>query len=319
MEKAKLSVLSIILFLLAALPGAARQIEVNTEADTSQALIGERIGLRLNVSYPQQTEIIWPSIGDTLGRLEIIRRSAVDTLRADSVVSLRQKFAVTSFDTGNIAVPNFTVMYEKPGITTLVPASSNTFALRFKTVEADTSGAIKDIKGPIDEPVTLMEILPYVFAVLALAGAAFAIFFYLKKRKSKEKQPEPEFDPEIPPHVFALEALRNLEKEKLWQNDQVKKYHIRLTEIIRIYIQRRFDIPALEMTTDEILERMSQAGISSDLNGKLRQLLTLGDLAKFAKFRPLPEENSLSMTNAYDFVESTKQETDQKKSNGEEK
>ncbi|MFP4527275.1 MAG: hypothetical protein ACLFQX_01890 [Candidatus Kapaibacterium sp.] len=288
--------------------GRAQEVDVKVRPDTTAALIGERIGLSVEVGHPADYDLIWPAIGDTLGALEVIDRSTVDTLRADSIVRLRQRIEVTSFDTGRAAMPQLTFMYEKTGITAMTAAHSASFGLRFAGVEADTSQPIKDIKPPLEEPLTLMELLPYIFGGIALIALAAAIYIYFKKRRRRERPAHEEAEPSIPAHILALEALRNLDKEKLWQNDEVKKYHIELTHIVRLYIQRRFDIPALEMTTSDIIERMRLAGVAEDLVGRLRQLLTLGDLAKFAKFRPLPDENTSSMKNSVAFVESTKPE-----------
>ena len=90
-----------------------------------------------------------------------------------------------------------------------------------------------------------------------------------------------------PADVIALRELEQLREEKPWVNKQVKLYYIRLTEILRIYIERRYHIMALEQTTDEILaspEKIRTARINSLKS--LASILKLADLVKFAKVIP---------------------------------
>ena len=42
--------------------------------------------------------------------------------------------------------------------------------------------------------------------------------------------------------------------------------------------------------------------------GNLKQILTTADLVKFAKYKPYPDENDMSMVNAYLFVNQTKED-----------
>ena len=121
----------------------------------------------------------------------------------------------------------------------------------------------------------------------------------------KEKYDKTE-DPKIPAHIFALEALKQLDREKVWQSGEVKLYYVRLTEILRKYIERRFFIDALEMTTGEIVEAMEKRKMSEEYIESVKNTLTLADLAKFAKHKPLPDEHANAMTKSVEFVELTK-------------
>ena len=86
-----------------------------------------------------------------------------------------------------------------------------------------------------------------------------------------------------------------------------KQYYSILTEVLRRYIMRRFDVNAMEMTSTEILDALRRKDLSSTYDN-LKQILVLSDFVKFAKVHPLPDENELSMTNAYIFVNGTKPE-----------
>jgi hypothetical protein len=103
-----------------------------------------------------------------------------------------------------------------------------------------------------------------------------------------------------------LEELNKLREEKLWQQGNVKLYFTQLTDIIRMYIERRYSINAMEFTTDEILSSACITSLDAGIVNKLRFTLTTADMVKFAKGQPLASENELSMSNSYDFINETK-------------
>ena len=133
--------------------------------------------------------------------------------------------------------------------------------------------------------------------------AAFLIYRLVKK---KSLVPFKKEEPYLPPHIRAINRLNEIKLNKLWQSGKVKEYHSEVTETLRIYIEERFGIGAMEMTSGEILsdlKKYSDADIACD---NLKQILIMADFVKFAKYNPLPDENELSMMNAYLFVNNTK-------------
>jgi hypothetical protein len=111
--------------------------------------------------------------------------------------------------------------------------------------------------------------------------------------------------PSRPAHEIALEALRKLETEKLWQEGRIKEYHSRMSDIIRTYIEQTLFINAMEMTTDLILCADQIKALNQRNKNELQELLERADLVKFAKFQPLANEHEASMKNAVSFIEST--------------
>jgi len=67
---------------------------------------------------------------------------------------------------------------------------------------------------------------------------------------------------------------------------EVKTYHIRVSDIMRVYVEGRFGVEAMEMMTGEVLDGLRWAGVASGAVADFRQLLERSDLVKFAKFRP---------------------------------
>jgi len=99
-----------------------------------------------------------------------------------------------------------------------------------------------------------------------------------------------------------------LKEKKVWQKGKIKLYHSELTFIIRKYIERRYQTPAMEQTSNEIIEALVKNGFNNNTQlGQLKMLLFSADMVKFAKAKPLPDENETALLNAYIFVNETKQ------------
>lgn len=118
--------------------------------------------------------------------------------------------------------------------------------------------------------------------------------------------------PKEPAHIIALRELDRIKAEKLWQKDKVKQYYSEVTETIRVYIENRFDIPAMEHTSDETISAFRyRRDLLNDKNfTNLSRMLMLADMVKFAKYSPLPDDNSGTLLDAYFFVNDTKKEVE---------
>ena len=143
-----------------------------------------------------------------------------------------------------------------------------------------------------------------------------AVLFYLKKRRKAEPVFTIRSKIQLLPHELALSELEKLRIKKLWQGGRIKEYHSELTDILRRYLENRFSVMALEMTSQEIMDSITtQNNIHSDSVEKLDHILAIADLVKFAKMQPLPVENDMSMENAVAFVLDTAVKKEQTVSN----
>ena len=113
-------------------------------------------------------------------------------------------------------------------------------------------------------------------------------------------------EPPLPPHIVAIAALEALQNQKLWQNNKHKEYYSALTDILRTYLDGRFEVGAMEMTTDEILEAIKSIDLPKKLEMDVVNLLRDADLVKFAKAMPDASENESAFSKVYYFVEETK-------------
>lgn len=283
----------------------AQSIVVTASLDTNKILIGDQVKLRLKAQGPTGTNIKFPRIADTIREhIDVVKQLPIDTSYSPDKqrYELTKTILITSFDSGYYAIPPFDFYTNDD---TIHPLSTSALLLGVQTLAVDTTKAFRDIKPPLNAPFTWQEAIPYVIGGLALVALILGVWYYLKKRK---KVVPVAVKPKvvIPPHIEALELLQQLRDEKLWQNGFEKEYHSRISDITRNYIERRFGLTALEQTTDEIMRHTRSIDIIDEqLRSKLKQLLSLSDMVKFAKELPLPNENEQSMENAILFVNST--------------
>jgi hypothetical protein len=177
-----------------------------------------------------------------------------------------------------------------------------------------TQQAITDIKDVYNPPIDWMFYLTIAGSVL-LAILLFALVLYLvnKYLKSRENKGEEVVVEPLDPrkaHEIAYEELKLLKKKQLWQAQQFKAYYTELTEILRRYISNRYDIDAMEQTSDEVMTEFRQ---NKELREKkeeiklLADVLQLADLVKFAKWQPLPDECERSFHQVTQFIDQTKE------------
>lgn len=287
---------------------SAQVVRVKAHLDSTVISLGDQINCKLQINTPKGYLVFWPQLNDTvISGVEIIKRSKLDTISTEDGKRLEynQLLTITSFDSGYYALPPFVFTYKIPGDTTLYSIETEAILLSVHTIAVDTTQPIKPIKGPISAPYTLKEALPYIIAGVLLAGLIF-LFFYIRKRRKLAKPIIPiPVAPAIPDFEIALRELERLRQEKLWQRGLLKDYHTKLTDIVRQYIFDHFGIAAQEMTSDEIIEKLNRLSISRLAMNKLRDILLLADLVKFAKEQPLPAEHDISMNNAIEFVKTT--------------
>ncbi len=276
--------------------------------DTNRIAIGAQAALQIKVFLPasiidQNGKFVqWPVLTDSINKIEIVEVSKIDTVfsKDQKTVSLTQNLQITCFDTGFFVIPP--LRFLKNGDSARI-FETQALLLEVKSIQIDTTQAIKDIKPPLEAPYTFKEALPYIIGIVLLAIIFVLIYLYFKKRKKKEATIEK--IPEVLPHILALEKLEELKQKKLWQEGKTKLYHTLITEIIRIYLENRYNINALEQTSEEIIISCRSLAINTESKIKLEQVLVLADLVKFAKTQPLPSENDLSHANAVEFVKST--------------
>lgn len=313
----KITISALLLLNMLAIPVTffAQQVKATAKLDSNEIQIGQQVKLELSIQYRvdngKRIQVQWPEIADTIRKeVEVVSQSKIDTTVDKNdpfLFTQTQILSITSFDSGYWAIPPFKFLAgDTNGVFT------DPLLLQVSTMTVDTTQAIKDIKEPYEQTYNWMDwIKDNMLVVWVILGAILVIVILLMifkyTRKVKPIMVEVEI-PKIPAHIIAFEKLEQLKTQNLWQEGKLKLYHSQLTDIIREYIENRYKIQAMEQTTDEILFGFRNVAIDEDSKAKLKQVLLLADLVKFAKEQPLPTENDLSMSNSYGFINGTKKD-----------
>ena len=307
MKKLGWIILFVCLFFYSPLYG--QEISLKATFDTTRILVGDQINFSVMIDQPADLKLTLPFFKDSLIKnIEILSGPAIDTSGiSGNKIRITEKYLVTSFDSGYYRIdPVFAEIVDSKGLKRYFSDYSYLEVARVKIAPADTSTKIYDIAAPYRAPLTLGEILPWILLALLVSAIIWLIVKLIRKFKRVKKE---DIVPVItePAHVIAFRELEKLKNEKLWQTGETKKYYIRLTEIVRQYLENRFGVNSLELTTSETLEALVKKGFKKDESfNKLRSVLTGADLVKFAKYKPDPAENESVFSNSYDFVSVTK-------------
>jgi hypothetical protein len=160
----------------------------------------------------------------------------------------------------------------------------------------------------MDAPFYWSELFTWVGYFLLAFLVVSLIIFVLLKYVFKKKVPFIDQTPQpvIPPHIVALEKLEEIKVQKIWQCGDIKVFYTQVTDVLRVYLEGRFGINAMELTSDEIMALVKKEPGLNEVRAALKDLLTLADLVKFAKMVPLENENERSLLTAFDVVDKTK-------------
>lgn len=284
----------------------AQQTLLDVKIDSAAILIGEQTKLHLTLTADQNKKIHVLIPGDTLMRgVEVLECSTPDTtLIENNRMLVRQDILITSFDSCLYLLPPILAIDGQDTI------SSNQVALKVSTIPVDVNQPEKfaDIKNIWKPPFVWYDYYPWIIGILLVVVAMIIAYYVIKRireRKSLIPFTQPE-KPKLPPYEQAIKELDEIKQLKLWQQGKEKEYFTSITDTLRRYLVDRFGVNAMEKTSAEILDRVKSVDEIVPAYDKLEQVLKLADYVKFAKFRPLPDENDLSLMNAYFFVNQTK-------------
>jgi cell division protein FtsB len=285
----------------------AQNVEVEGKVNDTKVQVGKPFTLDLSLKVPYGWFVEWNDFAiDTLSeQLDIIKRGNVErTADADSNVIVKQQLTLMTFDTGQIQVPAVGLTYAKSFDDPMrMQAFTEPIDLYATTIAVDTLQPYKPIVGPIDAPIQMKEVFPWILGVLLLALIIVGILYWRKHRKTKvDADGNIVRGPVIPPYDKAVDDLKRLREEKMWQSGKVKEYFSTLTDIAREYIEGQFGVNAVEMTTDDILEEVKPLRFSSETYNKLKETMEVADLVKFAKYSAANLESENAMNSMTEFV-----------------
>ena len=278
-------------------------IVVSASIDSTMLMIGDQTAMHLQVTQEANDQVQIPVFGESLQEgIEIVDRSALDTTTLpDGRLQVQQNLMLTSFKDSLFAIQPIAFVSGEDTFWT-EPMALNVI----QPFEVDSSLAITDIKDIERAPIWWWGIIRWILLgalALALAIGGWYLWKWYEKRRKPEEE---EINPELlrPADEVALEKLDEIKAAKIWKDGKVKQYQTELTDVVREYIGRRFGVQSTEKTSDETLQAMKTL-IDKPLYERLKGMLQLADLVKFAKWHTTPDENEQALTTAYEFVHET--------------
>ncbi|MBO5539351.1 MAG: cell wall anchor protein [Muribaculaceae bacterium] len=287
---------------------AAGNVTIKAKLDSTHLVMGRVTALHLEIVQDNGTQgRLALEKSDTLtSMVEIASKPKADTTQlGNKREQINRDLILQAFDSG---------LYVLPPIEYIVGADtvqSNPLSLKVLPVPVDTTKNIIDIKPVESVPFKLFDWVPdwiadywwaWLLALLLIAGG---IYYYLKWYRHGRNPLRPE-KKRLPPYDEAMINLEALKQRQLWQNGQEKEYFTGLTDILRVYIDRRFGINAVEMTSTEIVKTLKERNETRAVNEQLTMILEMADIVKFAAVRPLADDNEMAYQRAVNFVEQTK-------------
>ena len=295
--------------------GLLAAIIVSASIDSTQMMLGEQTKMQLEVTCNAAEGVQIPKPEQQLptGVESLNLQPTTDTVTENGQLRLQQEWILTSFRDTVYTVQPFVLTAK--GDT--VKAAPQTLTI-LRPEGIDQMMDIHDIKDIERAGIWWWDIVMWVLIALGI-GVFIGAIVYVVLWQQRHKQKDAPLAHKIilrPAEEVALEQLDAIKAAKIWQQGHGKQYHTELTDVIRTYIGRRFDVHSTEKTSDETLRELkpillsNQPSAVSIQNGKelyerLSKMLQLADFVKFAKYEAMPEENERALNTAYEFVNAT--------------
>ena len=278
---------ALLLAVAGGVPAAAQTVPpaISATVEPARIAVGDRARLGIVVEHDAGASVTWPA-PESLGPFEVLeRRAGEPRVEGERAVSTAE-FVLTAFELGDLEVPPLEIEVAGAG-GEVVTLATEPAPVTVASVGLDESGDIRAIKGPLDIPLSVLAVVPWLAGLVMLAGLAYWLRRRFRRREPDSIPAPPE--PARPAHEIAYEALRTLEAGRLPERGEIKTFHIRASDIVRAYVEGRFGVDALEMTTGEVLDGLRGLEIDETVLLDFRRLLERCDLVKFARDRPALE------------------------------
>lgn len=304
---------------------SAAPLTIKASMDSTHLLMGNMTVLNLEVVQDKASKVLLPQLSASAypsgivgvcGDSVELRTSIIsDTIELGSGrLQVNHKVPLQAFDSGYYKLPEFYAVCGKD------TAFSKSLGLKVMPVpNLSANDSIAPYSG-VEEPEgkswldSVPDVIYYYWWIALVLAALIALAWWVRKRIAQKVPvvPKRKVKP-LSPYQQAMKSLRSLRERKLWEKGMEKEYFTELTDILRIYLQGRFGISAMEMTTAQILAILNNDSEIKDKRDKVRQVLDMADFVKFAKVRPLPADNVSAFDNVVAFVEQTRPVENEKK------
>ncbi|MEP7163959.1 MAG: hypothetical protein ABI741_04650 [Ferruginibacter sp.] len=260
---------------------------VFVKTDRNQILIGERIEYELTLKLPEEGYGINFKLPDSIPHFDVVVNKNFDTVNSNGSYLIRKRIIFTSFDSGTWHIPPFEVLLQKNNTSSKLITDSILVNVGYSP--PDSTNQLRDIKPVMEVSVTDYFWFYVAAAIMAAIILIVLLYFYFKNRK---KKPLPVFHSALSAYDEAMKALQELKEFDLDKPEQIKIYHVTLSEIFKKYFSRKKSKNLLSKTTGDILLDIKEYSGDATLVSTVAAALRSADAVKFAKYLPAITESN---------------------------
>ena len=289
-------------------------VSLTMQLSSTDITVAEQVELVLQATIPEEYEVEMPGYTTTLGDFSVddFHSSAPRLTGATGNTRLvvKKTFILEPYLPGTYTIPPLTILYQEGsenGVQKELATEEVQVLVTSFLPEDATDLRIKDIKPPEELPLDMKRMLWLAGAFLLIVILAIAGFFYWRKTRAEKE----EVIVQVSPDEIAFKELDTLLAEDLLARGEVKLFHLRISDILRSYIENRFGLKAPERTTEEFLAELTrdvqmQKALLSGHKRLLGEFLNQCDLVKFAKHEPSIGESEKTVIICREFITETK-------------
>ncbi len=282
-----------------------KPVSVSANVDKARATIGEKITYKITIDFPENIEVFSPETREKIGDLTVKDFDVTDIEKEKGRITRELSYVLETYKSSSYIIPAFDIKYKEKLKSEVEVAKTPEIFIEVMTTLDENASDVRDIKPPVSldkSYLRLYIIIAIVFGVLILA-AVILHYIYHRKNRETESIPEP-----LSAHQIAYNELESLRSMDLISKGQIKEYYYRLSNIVRHYIENRFNLMAPERTTEEFLLEMTVTGKLSEVHKELvGNFLEHCDMVKFAAYGPDSREIENSFNSAIKLVDETRE------------
>lgn len=285
MKKGQLILIPLIItltLLVAPIAHAASPVEAKITGETGAFTVGDSIQLTLSVTHPDDHTVILPELGESWGEVIVRSQSPATTVsNGNGTETTSQVIDVRAFAPGTLTTPlvSITISDGKGNLSEVI-ADPVELTIASVLVEGDTQ--LRDIKPQITLPVSDLFALAVIGLAAVTTGLGIALLWWRRRRARLALAGVDNRSPD----QIALDELARIAELGLPEGGRFKEHYTLVSDCIRVYGERTFDIPVLERTTGEVQTSLRRANVAQDVMRTFIAFLDESDLVKFSTFRP---------------------------------
>jgi len=281
---------------------APAAVTLKTSVEPRSVTIGTPFRYTLRSEAPKDLELVVPTLAGTIGEFQIVDFGTTPPREEHGRSVVERWFTLVTYTPGDKTIPGPTIQYRRGGELQSVAAPDAVVIVQSLLDKPGATPAtdVRDIKGPVTVPRDYRPLAWIGVGVLALLGLIALVYRLLNRPRTAQAVRAQ------PPHEVALAALARLRADRLVEAGRQEEFYVRLSTIVRDYLEARFRLRAPEMTSEEFLQAAQRdPQLLPPQRARLGQFLSEADLVKFARHQPAPADADRAHDAAREFVEST--------------